>query len=375
MQPNAFESLARILVDSQCEVGGGARLLSLDGGGIRGLSSLVVLERIMRAVKDVLVEKGIEPQQKLPKPCDYFDLIGGTSTGGIIALMLGPLKMQVEDAIDCYKEFSREVFGTKKWGFSDGKYKSTKLKSAIEGTVAKFGDGQTMLRNDGTKTYGSSVLHNHTSAEFTPFHPSCPVCSFVCARNGDQNRLVLMCSYEVEEASQPRRFHDPGDKTGLKIWQAALATSAAPSFFKPVKLNGISFIDGGLGYNNPAFEVLDEGEDLFDFSVPGPGNNAKGLACLVSIGTGEAKVVSAYNWQRSLRQRVVPVQTIRAMIAIVTDCDSTHERLTRRFRSCPHKYFRFNVEEGLEDIGLDHWKKLDEVERATKGYLTGLERE
>ena len=199
------------------------------------------------------------------------------------------------------------------------------------------------------------------------------VCSFVCARNGDQNRLVLMCSYHVEETSQPRRFHDPGDETGLKIWQAALATSAAPSFFKPVKLNGISFIDGGLGYNNPAFEVLDEGEDLFDFSVPGPDKNAKGLACLVSIGTGEAKVVSAYNWRRSLRQRVVPIQTIRAMIAIVTDCDSTHERLTRRFRSCPDKYFRFNVEHGLEDIGLDHWKKLDEVERATEKYVAQLE--
>ena len=66
--------------------------------------------------------------------------------------MLGPLKMHVEDAIDCYKEFSTEVFGTKKWGFTEGKYKSTRLRRVIEETVAKFGDGQTMLRNDGTKT-------------------------------------------------------------------------------------------------------------------------------------------------------------------------------------------------------------------------------
>jgi patatin-like phospholipase/acyl hydrolase len=47
-------------------------LLSLDGGGIRGLSSLYILQRLMEAVD----------QQRPPKPCDYFDLIAGTSTGG-----------------------------------------------------------------------------------------------------------------------------------------------------------------------------------------------------------------------------------------------------------------------------------------------------
>ena len=47
-------------------------LLSLDGGGVRGLSSLYILQRLMEAVNP----------EKPPKPCDYFDMIGGTSTGG-----------------------------------------------------------------------------------------------------------------------------------------------------------------------------------------------------------------------------------------------------------------------------------------------------
>jgi patatin-like phospholipase/acyl hydrolase len=47
-------------------------LLSLDGGGIRGLSSLYILKRLMEAVD----------RDKPPKPCDCFDMIGGTSTGG-----------------------------------------------------------------------------------------------------------------------------------------------------------------------------------------------------------------------------------------------------------------------------------------------------
>jgi patatin-like phospholipase/acyl hydrolase len=49
-------------------------LLSLDGGGVRGLSSLGILEELMRKVDS----------KNPPKPCDYFDLIGGTSTGGYV---------------------------------------------------------------------------------------------------------------------------------------------------------------------------------------------------------------------------------------------------------------------------------------------------
>ena len=48
------------------------RLLALDGGGVRGLSSLLILERLMET---------IDPDSP-PKPCEYFDMIGGTSTGG-----------------------------------------------------------------------------------------------------------------------------------------------------------------------------------------------------------------------------------------------------------------------------------------------------
>ena len=49
-------------------------LLSLDGGGVRGLSSLAIHKRLMET---------INPDSP-PKPCDYFDMIGGTSTGGYV---------------------------------------------------------------------------------------------------------------------------------------------------------------------------------------------------------------------------------------------------------------------------------------------------
>lgn len=48
------------------------RLLALDGGGVRGLSSLIILEQLMETIN----------RDSPPKPCEYFDMIGGTSTGG-----------------------------------------------------------------------------------------------------------------------------------------------------------------------------------------------------------------------------------------------------------------------------------------------------
>ena len=60
-QPSASKTLGKDL-----------RLLALDGGGVRGLSALMILQQLMESVN---------PDEP-PKPCDYFDMIGGTSTGG-----------------------------------------------------------------------------------------------------------------------------------------------------------------------------------------------------------------------------------------------------------------------------------------------------
>ena len=62
--------------------GNDLRLLALDGGGVRGLSALMILEQLMEAV---------DPDAP-PKPCDYFDMIGGTSTGGWVVTKLSRYK-------------------------------------------------------------------------------------------------------------------------------------------------------------------------------------------------------------------------------------------------------------------------------------------
>jgi Patatin-like phospholipase len=67
-------------------IGHSPRILSLDGGGIRGLSALLILNDILDSVRRKSGNHGL-------LPCEHFDLIGGTGTGGLIAIMLGRLGM------------------------------------------------------------------------------------------------------------------------------------------------------------------------------------------------------------------------------------------------------------------------------------------
>jgi patatin-like phospholipase/acyl hydrolase len=75
-------------------------LLSLDGGGVRGLSSLLILQKLMKSLDD----------RNPPLPCDYFDMIAGTSIGGLIAIILGRLHMSVDECILEYKKLSPKIF-------------------------------------------------------------------------------------------------------------------------------------------------------------------------------------------------------------------------------------------------------------------------
>jgi len=98
-------------------------------------------------------QNGQAPLLSLPKPCDHFDLIGGTSTGGcdvrfkyltlnllighnrIVALLLGRLRMDVDTAIKYYDILAKEVFSQPKRLQGDGKFKATKLEAAIKSVV------------------------------------------------------------------------------------------------------------------------------------------------------------------------------------------------------------------------------------------------
>ena len=79
---------------------------------------------------------------KIPKPCEYFDLIGGTGTGGLIAIMLGRLRMNTRDCMRVYVQMTRKVFETDKTiagiPYRSTLFKASLLEDAIRSCVRKF---------------------------------------------------------------------------------------------------------------------------------------------------------------------------------------------------------------------------------------------
>ncbi|KIO25018.1 hypothetical protein M407DRAFT_25657 [Tulasnella calospora MUT 4182] len=284
------------------------RLLSLDGGGVRGIVSLIVLEQIMNEVAP-----GV-------KPCEWFDLIGGTSTGGLIAIMLGRLRMSIRDCIEAYRELSKEVFdvGALDLGFNfwnGHRFSGDKLRKAIEKVVDEYrGTSSTkMWDNPNRRTEEERVCRT-----FVVAIPGCDV-----SRPPKLFR-TYNCRFQRHSADQ------------CQIWEAARATSCAPSFFPEIQVDGVYYSDGGLGYNNPAKVVLQEAQSLW-----GPNQR---IGCLLSLGTGS---VSSY---------MTPLS-----------CEGVHEELTSNQLVKPF-YYRFNPTME-ENIGLEEWKKLEELEKMAADYL------
>ena len=129
--------------------------------------------------------------------------------------------------------------------------------------------------------------------------------------------------------------------THCTVVEAAQATSAAPTFFDPVTIKGLgaTLYDGALKSNNPVEELVSEIDAEFA---------DRPIGCIISIGTGVSK-------SEKLGKSLVTIAKVCADIAM--DTENTHERF--RDRECGTdgrfcgKYFRFNVEQGLQGVGLE----------------------
>ncbi|KAH8892820.1 hypothetical protein GQ53DRAFT_860990 [Thozetella sp. PMI_491] len=305
------------------------RLLSLDGGGVRGLSSLMIIRQLMETV---------DPEAP-PKPCDYFDLIGGTSTGGLIAVMLGRLHMTVDECIEAYTSLSDKVFEKKAHrvkinGQFQGRFDTAALERAIKKILCDCGLGEDALLKD--------------------IDGPCKV--FVCAASKQTSNTVCLTSYR-----SPRGGTHLLDST--KIWEACRATSAATTFFEPIAIGPFNeeFVDGAMGSNNPIYSLWTEAQDLW-----GADQLQAKLTCLVSIGTGVPSL-------QPLRDDIIGIGA--TLKVLVTETEKTAEQFRRDKCSLydEGRYYRFNVDSGLETIGLHESKKKNEIAAATRRYIESQE--
>lgn len=325
------------------------RLLALDGGGVRGLSSLMILKNLMSAIDPV----------SPPKPCDYFDMMAGTSTGGLIAIMLGRLRMTVDECIAAYASLSRKVFEKKGHrarldGRLQGRYDAKALEQAVQQILAENGHDKDALLKDSSdgacKVYVDAPvpLHVVLATHSTNMRTSK---SFVCATSKETADGVCLKSYWTPRGTD----HLYGCTT---IWEACRATSAATTLFDPIAIGPYQeqFVDGALGANNPVYMLWNQAQDMWT------GSKLRScLRCLVSIGTG----VSAL---KPVRDDVLGIGATLARLA--TETEKTAERF-RRDKSdlCEGRYYRFNVSHGLENVGLEESGKQRQIAAATGRYL------
>jgi hypothetical protein len=117
---------------------------------------LIILQELMHRAF-VETEGKAPKREEIPKPCDYFDLIAGTGTGGLIAIMLGRLRLDLETCMEVYVRMTRKVFETDKTiigiPYKTTLFKASKLEEAIKECVKEhttFEDEG----NDGTAAGG-----------------------------------------------------------------------------------------------------------------------------------------------------------------------------------------------------------------------------
>lgn len=166
------------------------------------------------------------------------------------------------------------------------------------------------------------------------------------------------------------------DAFPARIWEAARATSAAPTFFQPITINGVKYGDGGTGWNNPTAEALAEARHIWPNRL---------IGCLLSLGTGleEAIQLSEGNdepskgFSRSLFQKLAPgtsfkLEVAKYCVASLTSCEKIHREVSEKYpdRITPSvNYFRFNVPQGMSKIGLEEWKKVGDIVALTEDYM------
>lgn len=289
------------------------RILALDGGGIRGILTLEYLD-VMEAM---LRQRTRRPELVLS---DYFDLIGGTSTGSIIAAALA-CGFPVARLKTLYREIGATVF-TGSWlrkGFFVPKFPSAPVREAL---AANLGTDTTlasdrivtglMIMTKRLDTGAPWPLHNHPDAPYA-------------AQDGK-----------------------------LRLVDVVRASTAAPTYFEPERIRISSpdgtvvdgaFVDGGVSpYNDPSLQLL------MVAALHGHGfrwHTGADDLLLISVGTGTYK--ERYTTD-ALTQMPAAEQGVRALQSLMDDCARMNHAMVQWLTRCLKPW---TIDSAMGDMRLD----------------------
>lgn len=246
-------------------------VLSLDGEGVKGHLALGFLKQLMSKVQQYEEEeepniessaaprstyKWIHPPASgryCPSPflpCHYFEYIGGTGTGGLIAIMLGRLRHDVVTALDVYQQLSRGVFQKNAGGghslFGRGVKERTialeRISYNIRPALPGVGESRSKFGYDESRCR-----------------------TVVCVLKPEKLPPYLFRSYHHPAQSSERDW-DGGDD--IPVTLVAQASCSGSKYIAPMQWQGGSWSDTGAKAKNPSREIFKEVNQMHEDSYP-----------------------------------------------------------------------------------------------------------
>ncbi|XP_014678974.1 PREDICTED: calcium-independent phospholipase A2-gamma-like [Priapulus caudatus] len=322
-EQDSLQSQVRValaLLGYATPVGGpGIRILSIDGGGTRGLVSMEILKQLEERCRRPLYE--------------MFDYVCGVSTGALIAALIMVNRETLDHAEALYKEASRTVFARNSWiGAS--------LCRSLVLSCGEVAVSRLVRDNLGDINMIDSVRN--------PGTPKMSIVSTVV--NRPMLRAFLFRNYNLP----PRMQSHVCGSCQHKLWEAVQASSAAPGYFDEVKVGSIIHQDGGILTNNPTALAIHEAKMIWP-NEP--------IQCVLSLGNGR------YEPHHEGDQNFSSLKTkVTKIIDSATDTEGVHSTLQDLLP--PSVYFRFNPYMS-DEIFLDEIRpeKLDQLQQDARMYV------
>lgn len=311
----------------------GLRILSIDGGGTRAIMAFEMLKHL-----EMLTGSRI---------ADMFDVIGGTSTGAIVAASLGMAHKSVEDVESLYRRLIGKIFARNAGPVQGAKLLLTK--AYYDTKVLE----ESLKRECGTGVFIDSLAEEGMNKVF--------VVSSIMSRSPQELHVFRNYTYPLGHES---RYAGTSE---AQLWEALRASSAAPTYFSEILVNGELHADGAIVANNPTAVALHETKCMYP-GVP--------IECVVSMGNGlSAADIAAAN-QRSgaaadgddeKGKSVGWGDVVGSIVASATNTEGVHYALDDLFPKS--KYFRFNPVTCSNEIDETSAEKLADFVRDAQEYI------
>ncbi|KAI4715432.1 hypothetical protein E4T48_08381 [Aureobasidium sp. EXF-10727] len=288
--------------------------------------------------------------------------------------MLGRLRMNIKDCIKEYERVGNQIFAKKRPFYFPGrnKYDCLELEKIITDVAEKHdrakpeddGPNVPQLWDPLVDNEHNGVRHEVETGQSAP----CLVGVLAIEENTENHefeKLHLFRSYfnhtRYENSNSLLKLHlNLDQQRGSSICKVARATSAAPTYFRPVDIRGQKYIDGGIDVNNPSDAAWAEVGSMHQNHHLGgcpDGASTSGIRFLVSIGTGlqaPRRITSGNLLILGLRS--ILNKAIKAM----TDPEPIHRYMLKAAGGENSRvYYRFNVDKGLEKMKLDECRVVN----------------